>query len=114
MRRWKARSGSSSASGVGAASIAAKALAMPSSSASLATCAASAAAAGSKMRRTVSRVWTNSPCGLDWISQYSTSGSRRCQSLWARTVAPARCRDITSPLATSTRVASRSTGRLTS
>jgi hypothetical protein len=87
---------------------------MPRSAASVATLAASAAVAGSNTRRTVSSVSTNSVCGLVWITQYSTSGSSRCHSLRGRTTAPARCFDSTSPLATNTRTASRSTGRLTS
>jgi len=62
----------------------------------------------------VSSISTNSACGWLWMNQYSTSGSSRCHSLRGRTIAPARWRDSTSPLAASTRVASRSTGRLTS
>jgi hypothetical protein len=86
---------------------------MRASSSLVAAVAASAAAAGSMTRRTVSSERKNSPSGTLLSVQYSTSGSSMCQSSRGLTTLPTRGFDTTSPLATSTRVASRRTGRLT-
>ncbi|MCY1177514.1 hypothetical protein D9M73_178250 [compost metagenome] len=86
---------------------------MDAMSASVANCAARAAAAGSMMLRTLVSRSKNWFCGLLCISQCSTSGSSMCQSLRGLTTVPTRGREYTRPLATNTRVASRSTGRLT-